>query len=152
MYNKLLLKQLKKFDIENKFQELNPKILEAVNASYNHFDSDRLLIERSMELSTDELNSLNSKLKLDLKHQDILMEKLKGSFLALIGDSSLELIDSDNLFEMANLIEEEVQKRFNIETDLVESQANILSLIENINEAIFSIDTVGMLQIFNSAA
>lgn len=152
MYNKLLQKQLKKYDIEQKLEELNPKILEAINSSYNHFDADRILIERSMEISNNELSELNITLRQDLKHQDILLEKLKGSFLALKGDYSLDLNATDNLIKMANLIEEEIQERFTIATELEESQANVLSLIENIGEAIFSIDSTGKLLIFNSSA
>ena len=62
--NKVLERQIKKIfgGIENLPQELYP-FLKTVSDHYDHVEEDRLLIERSLELSSKELNELNKKLK-----------------------------------------------------------------------------------------
>ncbi len=57
-YNKLLEKQLKralKGKDKNALPQEVSKLLDSVNASYNHFERDRKLLERAMQLSSEEI-------------------------------------------------------------------------------------------------
>lgn len=78
MYNKLLERQIKRnlkgmAEIPAEFKPL----LEAVSQSYDHYESGRLLIERSLEISSQELNEAyeklsESNLQLEEKNKDIM--------------------------------------------------------------------------------
>lgn len=64
MYNKLLERQIRRnlrgmTDIPEEFQ----KIFSAISDSYNHYESDRTLLERSLDLSSQELTSANSTIR-----------------------------------------------------------------------------------------
>ena len=41
--------------------------VEAVSATYDHFDEDRELLERSIEISSNELQEINKQLKLEIE-------------------------------------------------------------------------------------
>ena len=63
-FHKILERQIRKTfgekaSIEKKYQEL----LAIVSKTYDGFDEDRLLIERSLEISSKELNTINNQLK-----------------------------------------------------------------------------------------
>ena len=64
MYNKLLERQIRRnlrgiSEIPDEFQ----KIFSAINDSYNHYESDRALLDRSLDLSSKELSSANAKIR-----------------------------------------------------------------------------------------
>lgn len=75
--NKLLERQLQKYLGDSKAIDDNFKaLLKAINESYDHYEKDRKLIERSIELSSKEMIDLNTELKKekeDLKktHQEL---------------------------------------------------------------------------------
>ena len=62
--NKVLERQIKKVfgGVESIPQELHP-FIKLVSDTYDHAEEDRLLIERSLEISSKELGELNKKLK-----------------------------------------------------------------------------------------
>jgi PAS domain S-box-containing protein len=63
MYNKLLQRQIQKHLYTTQLpQELLP-LLKVINDSYEHYESDRLMLERSMELSSYEMIELNNTLR-----------------------------------------------------------------------------------------
>lgn len=53
----LLKRQMKKFltTTSEQFFEDNQKFVQAIDEAYNRFDADRLMIERSLELTSKEL-------------------------------------------------------------------------------------------------
>lgn len=76
--NKLLLKQIQKKagGIENISSEIQP-LLEAISQSYDHYERDRHLIERSMDLSSKELTEAYEKLSIQAKQLQKSNEELK---------------------------------------------------------------------------
>ena len=77
MYNKLLERQLKKFQrrkgtVPDELSDL----LDTISKSYDHFERDRLLIERAMELSAIELTAINDKLRQEAAYQKQVLEEL----------------------------------------------------------------------------
>lgn len=63
-YNKLLERQLKRKlkGVDEIPEEFKP-LLQAISDSYDHYESDRTLLERSLELSSNELTETNGKLR-----------------------------------------------------------------------------------------
>jgi len=64
MYNKLLIRQLQKhFGKLDKVPSSYTAIFQAISESYNHYEKNRNMIERSIDLSSNEMLELNRKLK-----------------------------------------------------------------------------------------
>jgi PAS domain S-box-containing protein len=59
MYNKLLQRQLQKHFGANPIPECITGFLEIINASYDHYEQDRVMLERSIEISSEEMIDLN---------------------------------------------------------------------------------------------
>ena len=152
MYHKLLHKQIKKYlgGLDNVSEDLHP-LLNAISESYTHSDNDRILIERSMELSSKELSELNSKLRDEIVQHELIFDKLRESIKELKGDSK-EITSDNDLVQIAELLNDEIKKRVQTESELEESQANVFALIENVNESVLSLDLSGKLLIFNTSA
>ncbi len=77
MYNKLLERQLKRY--RRKYGELSEEanaLLEVISKSYDHYERDRLLLERAMELSSEELTATNEKLRKEAIYQEQVLAKL----------------------------------------------------------------------------
>ncbi|MBK7149750.1 MAG: hypothetical protein IPH78_13270 [Bacteroidetes bacterium] len=76
--NKLLLKQIKKKvgGMEKIPTELYP-FIEAISQSYDHYERERQLTERSMDLSSHELMEANEKLSVQKKLLEKSNEELK---------------------------------------------------------------------------
>lgn len=85
--NKLLARQLKRIYGDNlpdssQFQEF----VRVVNETYIHNDNDRLLLERAISISSDDLSEANKKLRADAKNKRELLDKLLN---AIIGFSQI---------------------------------------------------------------
>jgi len=66
--NKILVRQIKKyFGPESNLPSDMKDLIDAVSTTYDSFDQDRALIERSLEISSKELSEINSTLKLYLE-------------------------------------------------------------------------------------
>ncbi|HEX5002741.1 MAG TPA: ATP-binding protein [Bacteroidia bacterium] len=63
MYNKLLERQLKRHFGNKSIPEELTEFLKTINASYEHYAQDRLMLERSIDISSEEMIELNNKLK-----------------------------------------------------------------------------------------
>ena len=84
MKTKLLSNQIKKYLGQEELN--NPKILaftDAVSNSYGHYEKDRELLEKAMDLSSNELYEANSKLRQESQDNKIAIEKLKESLRIL---------------------------------------------------------------------
>ncbi len=153
MYNSLLQRQIRKYlgasaTIPDEFKPL----LDAVNQSYDHYEADRDLIERSMDLSSLELLEANMRLRSESDRQTILLRKLQESLDALQfnetphgGTNGVEHGDPDDeLIAAADLIRQEIERRKEAETKLQESEARFRLLAENSTDVVarYSIDGV----------
>lgn len=147
MDNKLLLRQLAKHFGGN-WRDTIPAdilpLLEAVERTYEHQQRDRKLLERAMELSSNELTEANTKLREDAAQQQVLIRKLKESIVALQLTSSLsdaeEVEDADVLAIAEHLILQ-IHQRQQAEKQLIESRARLSVLIESTADLIWSVDT-----------
>mgnify|MGYP000306514607 CR=1 FL=1 len=107
MLNKLLLKQIGKFSVSpEKFLEENRELLNVISETYNHYDKDRKMLERSIELSSGEMIELNKKLRIEKKELEKRENTLKeAQRIAKLGswEADLELeeiIWSDQIYEI----------------------------------------------------
>lgn len=67
--HKILLRQLRRYlqiEDENLVPEHLRDFVVAISAAYDHFDEDRQLLERSIDISSNELQQINEKLKQEI--------------------------------------------------------------------------------------
>lgn len=74
--HKLLARQLKKHGIQNHSDERYHALLTEVNEAYWQSDADRMLLERSLDISSDELTGLNRATRSQLEELKILHQLL----------------------------------------------------------------------------
>ncbi|HEY3664484.1 MAG TPA: hypothetical protein VGL19_00745, partial [Polyangiaceae bacterium] len=67
----LLARQLRHSQVDpSSLDDATKKLLEAVNSAYEDFDSTRQMLERSLELSSQELRQANAELRVLLAQRD----------------------------------------------------------------------------------
>jgi len=83
MYNKLLQRQIQKYFGSADLPENISTFLKSINSSYDHFEQDRLMLERSIEISSEEMIELNESQR--KAHQDlkILFENIEEVFFSI---------------------------------------------------------------------
>ncbi len=117
----LFVRQLKrnKVNFENATEEFI-SLAESISESYEHYESSRILIERSMEISNLELAEANIKLVEESKTQKLIIKSLKGS----IKDISLDgnEIENDDILQISQILKSEIKKRKIVEDNLKEAQ------------------------------
>ena len=127
-YHRLLKRQIKKYLGDEIPRDLEP-ILIAVSQSYEHYESDRILVERAMEISSKELTQSNRKLLDESKKHKILIESLKDSIKSISPDS--RNIEDDDLLRIADVLQEEIEKRKTAEQETAISEEKYRNIIEN---------------------
>lgn len=140
MYNSLLQRQIRKYignaaTIPDEYASL----FAAISQSYNHYETDRKLIERSMDLSSQELLEVNVRLRTEAERQKIVLGKLKESLGALQLDAEDGEIDAgyeDELIFVAELLRRQIEKRREVEAQLQESEERFRLLAENSTDVI----------------
>ncbi len=121
--NKLLERQLQRNGIDlRELPEHLQRMFESVSQSYDHHDSDRTLIERSMDLSSQELTEANKKLRLETERQKVVLEKLKSAILSLPGKEGeifySRQIEDDDLILVADFLADQIRQRNEAEQKL----------------------------------
>lgn len=121
--NKLLERQLQRNGIVlSELPEHLQKMFESVSQSYDHHDTDRALIERSMDLSSHELTEANQKLRLETDRQKVVLEKLKSAILSLPGKEGeifySRQIEDDDLILVADFLAGQIRQRSEAEQKL----------------------------------
>jgi PAS domain S-box-containing protein len=114
--NKLLERQLKRNNVS--FIELPEniqKFIKDVSLSYDHHELDRSLIERSIDLSSQELTEANKKLRLEAGRQKVVLENLKSAILSLPEHNEnlfpSNNIEDEDLISISDYLANEIQKR-----------------------------------------
>lgn len=81
MYNKLLLRQIQKnkLDLTNIPDEIR-HLLKDINESYEHYEKDRKMLERSIELSSQEMKSMYEQLQTEIQESLKTAKELKTIF------------------------------------------------------------------------
>ncbi len=109
--HKLLSRQLKRtFGKEVPQDEKFQEFLHLINQSYLHTDSDRLLLERAMVLSSEELSLANKQLQAEAFNQKELLDKVLEAIVLLARNEQevaliKELSKSESSYHLLNLVE-----------------------------------------------
>lgn len=97
-------------------------MIDSVSQSYDHHDADRALIERSMDLSSQELTETNNKLRLDTARQKVVLEKLKEAILSIPGQEGKifysSRIEDEDLIRVADFLAGQIRQRNEAEQKL----------------------------------
>lgn len=134
MAHKLLQRQLNKHlgDIQNE-----PRLqafLKAVGESYEHFDRDRQLLERSMNISSEELKEANDSIRKEIKKQQLAILRLVESLENL----NMEEVKSEdltsNLLAIAEKVKEETSIKKYIEKQLQENVTHLKKINQDLDQ------------------
>jgi len=131
-YHRLLERQLKKFlpgypAVSVEMQEL----LRAISNSYEHFDNDRVVMETAMRESSDELMAKKSALNALLDRQSQVLESLREAATSLFPDQAS--IVNEDLLRLADIVQEEIQKRHIAEARKEQSDQRLMDIIESLD-------------------
>ncbi|MBS1911900.1 MAG: PAS domain S-box protein [Bacteroidetes bacterium] len=145
--NRLLQRQIRKNlpELETIPDELRP-ILEAVSASYDRFESDIHLIERSMDLSSNELMEANERLRQQTERQRVVLERLQETLEACDIESDGEYAagqNDDELLAIANALRNLVAKQNEAQQNLRASEERFRLLAEHSSDLIVRYDADG---------
>ena len=141
-YHRLLERQLKKFlpgypDVPEQFKD----VLSAVSNSYEHTDNDRVLMETAMRESSDELMAKKEALNALLSRQSHVLESLKEAASALFPDRTS--LENEDLLQLADVVQEEIQKRQIAESRKAQSDQRLIDIIESLNLGMARYDLEG---------
>ncbi|MCR9131568.1 MAG: response regulator [bacterium] len=140
--SKLLKRQIRKYlgSVDEIPEGIFP-LLQAIDQSYGHYDSDRELLERAMDLSSEELSTTNKRLREELQLQTQVVEKLKNNLSKIqIHDAEW---DSNDLFKVAEFISLEIEKRKEAEKALRYSRQAYKTLVETAPDIIYRVNADG---------
>ena len=144
MYHRLLERQLKKFlpgypSVSEEMQEL----LRAISNSYEHFDNDRVVMETAMRESSDELMAKKRALNALLDRQSQVLESLREAATSLFPDQAS--IVNEDLLRLADIVQEEIQKRHIAEARKEQSDQRLMDIIESLDLGMARYDLQGRL-------
>ncbi|MEZ4888176.1 MAG: ATP-binding protein [Chitinophagales bacterium] len=121
--NRLLARQIKRTfgGIDNIPPEIVP-LLEKVNQSYEHFEEDRRLLERAMDISSEELKEANVLLRAESKKQAQLLEELKDTLSTLWSVDNdgheMKIAEDNDLLEIADMLKKQSKRIKEVEEEL----------------------------------
>lgn len=132
--NKLINRQVRKFLGS---REIDPGLQQFINAiaeSYDHFERDRVLIERSMAVSSDELRQLNNKLMKETEEHRLALQQLMETLKVLNLES--KSLDSENadLLTVTDIIKKESTRRKVAEDQLKRNVRNLEKINKDLDQ------------------
>lgn len=149
--NSLLMHQIRRYFGESpEFDDRTKQFLQAVDDAYTHYDEDRKLIERSIELTSSELLDLNEKIRESEEKHRTILGKLIGFVATLKGDEAPALHTKD-LIEIANYLDKQIMERKIFAERLEKKQASLRAILESTPDEIWSVDLELKLIEFNSS-
>ncbi len=156
--NKLLKRQIRRLiGDEDHIPEHMIPFIEAVEKSYMHYEEDRKLLERSMELSSEELEEANSSLKEESDRNNSLLFKLRESIKELssirfavnedapVNEAKAE--EGDDLLKIADVIKMQTKQIKEVEERLLLIQ----SLIDQSKDSLLIASEDGTITYVNEA-
>ncbi|MBS1778246.1 MAG: PAS domain S-box protein [Bacteroidetes bacterium] len=131
MFNKLLRRQLVKLfgDNAEKVSAELKDFLKVVSESYDHYEKDRRMLERSIEISSKEMIELNNRLKQEVEEDNkAIYQSLQESLFNLNEEQEEKKItgsDYRKLGQVAEMLKQETQKRKDAERERKKHQAHL---------------------------
>jgi len=95
-------------------------LLMAVHASYQHFEDNRLLVERAMRLGSEELFEKNKQLLNESEQQKLLIESLRKAIREVAPHYSIS--EEAGLLRIADLLNDAIAERKQVEAQLEEAR------------------------------
>jgi two-component system sensor kinase FixL len=151
--NRLLKRQIKRYfnGPENIPEEMLP-FIKAIEYSYNHYEEDRLLLERAIDISSEELVEANQQLRREAKAQKTILLKLKSSMNTVLSiyptEENLKIGNDEDILEIVTIIESQLKTIKEYE----ESLTLIKHFIDQSTDAIEVADESGKIFFVNQKA
>lgn len=151
--NRLLKRQIKRYfnGLENIPEEMLP-FIKAIEYSYNHYEEDRLLLERAIDISSEELVEANQQLRREAKAQKTILLKLKSSMNTVLSiyptEENLKIGNDEDILEIVTIIESQLKTIKEYE----ESLTLIKHFIDQSTDAIEVADESGKIFFVNQKA
>ncbi|MEO5371746.1 MAG: PAS domain S-box protein [Magnetococcus sp. DMHC-1] len=131
------------------------QFLQNVSTTYERYERDLALCDRSLNLSSEELYQLNERLSHELASQSKVLASLKQTANQLLQAAGQPPLKEDfvGLESLTQLMSEMVRQREQTQKDLAETLSQMKrAIIEKAANAIVTIDTSGQIHSFNAAA
>ncbi len=126
-FNRLLTRQIKRtLGGMDKVPPEMLELLEKVNDSYEHFEEDRRLLDRAMDISSEELREANDLLRAESKKQMKILEQLRDVLTTLwsVSDKDIDykaevtIAGNEDLLEIANMLKKQSHRIKEVEEEL----------------------------------
>jgi hypothetical protein len=106
------------------------QLLKMVSQTYTHYEEDRAMLERSSELSAQEFNDANARLKAEADAQRVLLSILQDAIAVLdaTADNTAQntgVIDASELVRQADLLRKTAEHQKKIEAELRAQEARM---------------------------
>ena len=120
-WNKLLQRHLKKHfkGIENVPEDLVP-FIDRINGLIDHFEQDRTMMERAMDISQEELNSTNVKLRKESERQQKVIDSMRESLGSL--DTYQGGEDEGDIMHLAEKLKETIHTEKEAEKAIIKAK------------------------------
>jgi PAS domain S-box-containing protein len=153
MFNPLLQRQIREtLGTEEAIPDELVPLLDAINRSYDQYQIDRTLTDRSMNIRRNELTAANRQLVQESEHRAIVLKKLKKSLATL----QLEQINgtarpngNDDPVYLADLLQRQIEQRKLAEEELRATNSRLLALVENLEAGVLVNDEHGRIVVIN---
>ncbi|MBF0460774.1 MAG: PAS domain S-box protein [Magnetococcales bacterium] len=129
--------------------------LQSVSQAYERYERDLVLCDRSLTLSSEELNQVNERLRRELQAQAEVLASLRQTANQLLQATGQPVLGDDfgGLVFLTQLMSRMVQQREQTQKDLAETLSQLKRvIIEQAVNAIVTVDEAGQIQSFNAAA
>ncbi|MCC5833017.1 MAG: PAS domain S-box protein [Chlamydiales bacterium] len=147
----LLKNQIRRYFGEGfEFDERMKQFLQAVDDAYSHYEEDRKLLLRSIELSSEEMLELNENFRESSEKHRKVLQKLISFVVALKGVDAPELQTGD-LIEIANHLGKQIYERKLFAERLERNEASLRAILESTEDEVWAVDKDLKIIGFNSS-
>ncbi len=161
--NKLLERQIQKvFGDKNNVPSTLSLFLQTIDETYNGFDQDRSLTERSMDLSSQELLEANKQLREESEKQKETLINLKNAIAVLRPNNNTSqewLTSQDDIAYLAASLSKLIAQEKQFEEELKISQssaekekAKAMAILRSIGDGVFAVDLNQNIILMNAVA
>lgn len=139
LLSRQIRKYLKSYDSEDEAVE---KFLDAVNESYSHYERDRKLLERSMDITFKELAITNARLRDESQSRKLAIDNLRIALDTLRSNDGYDLgvdsIDETNLVSLAEVIHRQVAEIEEAENKLIQQNQTLRKINSELDRFVYS--------------